>query len=663
MGAILNTLLKKSALLQCPCCPSIVTAALEQLSDPHAADFMADTPIAFDPVLSVRLRHYYAATEASATLADPSPLLRALLLSAPVVEETRLPQYAECWHRSLEVASLTRALAKRSGLVALEIAWLAGLTHNLAQYAQFLPNACHETLDETAQADISATWVNGLDEEGWLADAVRYHTLPLARTKTAHPLVKTLQLAYLLATRPHVSDSVDVRTGLTMLGIGSGEGASLLADAHAQVHQLAQRFDLAEVQPNTATSGYSPLVRAYANQAAQSAIHTYLRGADQLHSLQQALRAGLQTLFGIDHVCLFVPHTDGMLRVSPLFAPPSALTGLSVAQDDGHSVLSLALAEGQAQRFDSCEPAFSIVDAQIARVLGVSGYWCQPVVVGEGQSALLLCGEMQPTIGPLWQDFMSEWAKAHLRLGAPPAFHESAESEFIPRDRVRRAIHEIANPLTNMRNYVTLLSARTGTDASILRDLSIIGGEIERVARIVRGLTSVEEVLLPPQNIELVSVNTLVSELVRMTIGTLLAPNKISVQIDLNPEVQPMPLHKDPLKQVLFNLAKNAVEAMGQGGHLTFTTRLINLHGTRQVEIEVADNGPGLPEHLPANIFDTVESQKAGDHAGLGLGISYKLINQIGGSIDYVSSPSGTRFMIRLPTVQGGLQPLRNASL
>jgi len=648
--------------MQCPCTPGVVAAALEQLAGPVSPDFTLDRHTAFDPVLSVRLRHFQAAADASATLADPAPMLRAMLLSAPVAVGAVFPQYAESWHRSILVANLTHALAKRSGLVSLEMAWLSGLTHNLAEYAQLIPHIGEEIFDEATVAEVSAAWLQGLDEEGWLADAVRYHTLPLLRTKTAHPLVRILQLAYLLATRPHVLDSVDVRTGLTALGIGSGETASLLTDAQASAQQVANRFGLAESQLQAYESGYGKLARAYANQAAQSAMHTYLRSADQLVPLQQAVHAGLRTLFGIEKVCMFVPHSDGMLKVSSVFDPPVGLTNLVVAQDDGHSVLARAFAQTQALRFDIETPDFSVVDAQIARVMGVSNYVCQPVTIGKDQMALLLCGDMQQTPGHLWMDFISEWAEAHLRVESLPALNVSSAGEVIPRDRVRRAIHEIANPLTNMRNYVSLLSARSGTDASVQRDLNIIGEEIERVARIVRGITDVEDVA-SIQNIELVSVNTLVSELVRMTIGTLLAPNKISVQIDLNPEVQPMPLQKDPLKQVLFNLAKNAVEAMGQGGHLSFTTRLIHVQGVTQVEIEVADTGPGIPEYMRANIFSATGSNKGGDHAGLGLVISHKLVSQMGGSIDYVTSPTGTRFLVRLPTIQTNLLPLRNASI
>lgn len=640
--------------------PGVVAALLEQLSGSISPDFALDAQTAFDPVLSVRLRQFQMAADASATLADPTPLLRALLLTAPVAEGAQLTEYVAYWTRSLKVASLTRALAKRSGQAAPETAWLAGLTHNLADYAQLLTHRTGISLDETQRAGVSAAWVRDLDEEGWIADAVRYHELPLARTKAGHPLVKMVQLAFLLATRPQAADSVDVRTALSAFGVGSGEGASLLDDAETYVAQLSQRFGLAATQSPTHSSGYEQLARAYAHQAAQSAIHTYLRSADQLAPLQQALRAGLRTLFGIQRVCLFVPDGNGVLRASSVFDPPTALSGLAVAQADGHSILSRAISQNESLHFDLGQADFSVIDAQIARVMGVSAYLCQPVIMGNAQPALLLCGDMQPTAGALWRDFISEWAEAHARVEPPPSLNLGPSAEAVASDRVRRAIHEIANPLTNMRNYVTLLSARPGTDASVQRDLHIISEEIERVARIVRTLTQTEEA--PPQQAaELVSVNTLVSELVRMTIGTLLAPNKISVQIDLNPEVLPMPLQKDHLKQVLFNLAKNAVEAMGQGGHLTFATRLIRLSGTTQVEIEVADTGPGLPASLGPNIFQGVRSQKGGDHAGLGLNISHRLVTQMGGSIDYESSASGTRFKVRLPTVQDGQQQLRKA--
>jgi signal transduction histidine kinase len=241
---------------------------------------------------------------------------------------------------------------------------------------------------------------------------------------------------------------------------------------------------------------------------------------------------------------------------------------------------------------------------------------------------------------------------------AAPAGQAQERADDIPRDRVRRAVHEVANPLTIMRNYVNLLSERLGADSAVQRDLGIIGDEIERVARIVRGITLTEEVSAPPTTLELVSVNSVVSELVRMALGTLFVPNKVNVQIDLNPDVPPLPLEKDLLKQVLFNLAKNAVEAMQAGGHLKFTTRLVDADGQRQIEIEVADTGPGLPVAVASRLFEPVVSEKGGDHAGLGLTISRSLVERMHGNLSCSSSPQGTQFLIRLLTLQNGQAPL-----
>ncbi|MDP1534630.1 MAG: ATP-binding protein, partial [Rubrivivax sp.] len=190
-------------------------------------------------------------------------------------------------------------------------------------------------------------------------------------------------------------------------------------------------------------------------------------------------------------------------------------------------------------------------------------------------------------------------------------------------------------------------------------DLGIIADEIERVARIVRGITASEEIGPPAvATLELVSVNSVVSELVRMALGTLFTPNKVNVQIDLNPDVPPMPLQKDPLKQVLFNLAKNAVEAMQGGGHLKFSTRLATLDGQQYVEIEVADTGPGLPATVTSHLFEPVISEKGGDHAGLGLTISRGLVERMNGQLSCTSTPQGTHFLIRLPTLQNGQVPI-----
>ena len=653
MGELSNNLLKKSGLTACQCAPGVVAEALELLMRGEAAQAEFAACVRCDPVLALRLQLLPVDFSAQ------PDLLRALLLAAPVAAGAAQVSYVGRWRQSIGVAHLAQALGVRSGAVDAEAAWTAGLAHNLADYldTDIMPPA-H-----------AADWLEALDTDGWLADAVRYHAEPLARGRAAHPLVRIVQLAYQLATRADAVDSVDVRAALAALQMGAGEAAQLLADSQVQVRQLAQRFGLLDAVAQSASGGFDRLARLYAAQAAQSALHGHFRQSDGSSSqtfglLQDSLRA----LFGIEHTCLFAPAADGTLRLTTLIPAGAGLRALAIPPDDGHSALPRALARNAPQQFERGEADAALVDEQIARLLGVARFLCQPLALHDGQMGVLVAGDALPGLGlsPLWRFTLTECSErlrpavvpAAAPPAAPPSVAPAAQSDDIPRDRVRRAVHEVANPLTIMRNYVNLLSERLGADSAVQRDLGIISDEIERVARIVRGITLAEEIAVPAASLELVSVNSVVSELVRMALGTLFAPNKVNVQIDLNPDVPPLPLQKDLLKQVLFNLAKNAVEAMHAGGHLKFATRLVDVDGQRQVEIEVADTGPGLPVAVASHLFEPVVSGKGGDHAGLGLTISRSLVERMRGHLSCTSTPQGTHFLIRLPTLQDREAPL-----
>ena len=651
MRDLSNNLLKKSGLTACLCAPGVVAEALELLMRGEAAQAEFAACVRFDPVLALRLQRL----PAGFGLEHPD-LLRALLLAAPVATGAAQASYAVNWRQSIGVAYLAQALALRTGVADAEAAWTAGLAHNLAAY--FDPG-----MSPLAHA---ADWLDGMDPDGWVADAVRYHAEPLTRGRAAHSLVRIVQLAYQLVTRADAVDSVDVRAALAALQIGAGESAQLLADSQAQVRQQALRFGLADAVGQASGTGFDRLARLYAAQAAQSALHGHFRHAGESGQVFSRLQDALRALFGVDRACLFAPAADACLRPSVLIPAASGLGALAIPPDDGHSALPRALARNAPQQFERGEADAALVDEQIARLLGVSNFLCQPLSLSDGRVGVLVVGDVAAGLSasPLWRFLLAECTEALWPLPAKapsPAMAAPAPvvpADDIPRDRVRRAVHEVANPLTIMRNYVNLLSDRLGADSTVQRDLSIISDEIERVGRIVRGITAAEEHAPPATALELVSVNSVVSELVRMALGTLFAPNKVNVQIDLNPDVPPLPLQKDLLKQVLFNLAKNAVEAMNAGGHLKFTTRLVDVDGQRQIEIEVADTGPGLPAAVATRLFEPVVSEKGGDHAGLGLSISRSLVERMHGQLSCASTAQDTHFLIRLPTLQQGQAPL-----
>ncbi len=656
MEELSHNLLKKSELTALPCIPGVVAEALELLMRGDAAQAEFAACVRCDAVLALRLRLL------PVDFGTQPDLLRALLLTVPVAAGATQATHASRWRQSIQVAHLARSLAAQSGAIEAEAAWMAGLVHNLADY----PGA--DPVPRLHAGDRQSA----LDSDGWLADAVRYHAEPLARGRAAHPLVRIIQLAYHLATRVDAMESVDVRAALAAWQIGAGDAARLLAESETATEELAQRFGLADDLAPPAAAGAERLVRLYASEAARGALRAHFDRPDaSAGRIFKRLQDTLRVLFGIEQACLFAPSADGLLRPDPLIPAEAGLGALAIPSDDGHSALSRALVHNAPQQFGRGEPGTALVDEQIARLLRVTRMLCQPLALHDGRVGVLVAGDpvRGQAMAPLWRCAMAECSEAlrsapaataapHVAPIPAPGGTAAGQDDAIPRDRVRRAVHEVASPLTIMRNYVNLLSDRLGADSAVRRDLGIIGDEIERVARIVRGITRAEETALPAASLELVSVNSVVSELVRLGLGTLFTPNGVNVQIDLDPEVLPIPLQKDLLKQVLFNLAKNAVEAMQAGGQLKFATRLAAAEGRNLVEIEVADTGPGLPPAIASHLFEPVVSEKGGDHAGLGLTISRGLVERLNGELICTSTPQGTRFLIRLPTLQNGRDPL-----
>lgn len=100
------------------------------------------------------------------------------------------------------------------------------------------------------------------------------------------------------------------------------------------------------------------------------------------------------------------------------------------------------------------------------------------------------------------------------------------------------------------------------------------------------------------------------------------------------------------LNQVWTNLIDNAVDALGEGGRITLRTRT---RGGR-VSVEIADDGPGIPEDLQPQVFDAFFTTKAVDQGtGLGLDIAQRIVVRHRGEIRLHSVPGDTRFEVLLP--------------
>jgi signal transduction histidine kinase len=113
----------------------------------------------------------------------------------------------------------------------------------------------------------------------------------------------------------------------------------------------------------------------------------------------------------------------------------------------------------------------------------------------------------------------------------------------------------------------------------------------------------------------------------------------------LSPYLGEIDCDPDKLKQVFINIISNGLQAMSEGGTITVSTQKI-WHG---IEVRISDEGTGIHEKDLEHIFEPFYTTRERG-SGLGLSISYKLIEAHAGEIWAVSHPGeGTTFVIRLP--------------
>lgn len=601
-----------------------------------AAHISYDAPLALAVLKAARQVGEQKYIAASPQLADcvrqlGTDFVRALVLAA----RPRQAEQQATWEAAVRVAYLARLIAAHTQVCDDEQAWLAGLSHNLADYAGF------------AEADRLDEWLLSADPSGFVVDAVRFCRVSPARVKSAHPLVRVLQLAASLIYSVHVNGNVGVRASLGGLGLEVAEVERLQTEADYLAQEAIHRYSSHELAAASAGS----LTQAYAALARASSLQDFLGPAADLESLSRRAALAMQALFGAGPAVVLRTEGNLLMPVS-WWASPPGLAALTLPADFVQSALSRA-ASGTAAFWQSAEAdQFPVIDAQVARLLGAETLLCEPLGSSGNAQVVLIAGNAsrEAMDSPNWKELVRALSGriAALQDGSTS---RPTDADVISRHEVRKAVHEASNPLTIIRNYVNLLSAKFVEDKDTQRDLAIIGGEIERVAGILQGLGAKRDAATPSETGPgtWVDINQVISELVRMSLDTLFLPNKVNVQIDLDPGMGSIVTQRDQLKQVLLNLAKNAVEAMPRGGKLTFATTRSEHGGRNCAVIAIQDTGPGLPQQVREQMFQPAVSTKGGEHAGLGLYISQNLVKTMGGEIECDSDASGSIFRIYLP--------------
>jgi len=205
--------------------------------------------------------------------------------------------------------------------------------------------------------------------------------------------------------------------------------------------------------------------------------------------------------------------------------------------------------------------------------------------------------------------------------------------------------HEINNPLTGIMVFTSMSLEKSELPPEVRSDLRTVLDETQRCADIVKRLLEFSRET--PPAIEIVDVNELLEKTFTFLERQVSFHNIIMEKhfSDSLPKI-----HGDPvqLKQVFMNMLVNASQAMMLGGMLKAGTSLWEEQG---VEVYVSDTGCGISEERLKNIFDPFFTTKR-NGTGLGLSVSYGIVQNHGGKIDVESRVGeGTTFRIFLPFV------------
>ncbi len=228
--------------------------------------------------------------------------------------------------------------------------------------------------------------------------------------------------------------------------------------------------------------------------------------------------------------------------------------------------------------------------------------------------------------------------------------------------------HEINNPLGVILGFTEILLDRippASKEHEILKTIERQGLNAKRIVENLMGFArqrSTQEAFSDLndnlQNVLLLVQNTLLTK-------------KIDLELDFTPDLPKVKGGAAELQQVFLNLITNAVAAMPEGGKLTVGSRLDAERNA--VEAFITDTGTGIPKEYLDRIFDPFfTTEKVGEGTGLGLFVSYAIIEKSGGHIRFETHTAeeapgaiGTTFFVSLqpePGVQETAGPGNSAS-
>ncbi len=596
------------------------------------------------------------------------------------------------WEHSLRSALLARELARELAYANTDEAYLGGLLHDVGQLAmlaadadRYLPLIARSEDDDALcraeqdsfklmHAEVGAWLIDKWKLDSLLSDAVLYHHDTLDRVVGAHPLIRIVFLANRLAGLRGQVPGDDVAELARACEAADVDLASLLERTGQELFELADELGIELPEIHSGTGVAAAVGAADAIDHAADALSDRVRdvllidnvlcdvppAAGSEATLRHIAQAA-QVLFKVTPVFYFLPQTLGsdLYRAHPIGARRTPVAQLEFVRGRGRSGLTRAIEQGIVS-LTAGAPDNGLLDEQLLRLTGNAGLLLVPLrsqnvchgILVAGCESLLHANDLWARI-PCFESF-ARLAGDLLRRGATAPLAAApaqppAAAEDVVRERLRRVVHEIGNPLAIIQNYLSALKTKYAESDVGTRELSIVSDEIGRLTRILRGaLDDSGKGSGAPAPIKL---NALIENLVVLCRSSGIIAKSIEIRTELSADTIELWTDSDRLKQLLLNLLKNAIEALpASGGLITVATAPWgNGAAPTHMEIRIEDDGPGIPAEVLAQLYKPVTSNKGGAHQGVGLAVVGQLVGDLHGLINCRSNTQGSCFQLLLP--------------
>lgn len=560
----------------------------------------------------------------------------------------RWQQLRDFWRHSLTTALTARALGRLTGYPDNEEAFMVGVLHNVGELIALRQPAGdnHQALLDN-QIEMGARLAEHWGLGQMATDAIRYQQVPAREIRDASHLVKLINLS----TRLALSDSSGIEAAQTIFGLTSALTREICARIEREVSSVAQSLEIPLDGPFDGESAHRRLFNQVVRSAlVDQALQTLPAQSTDTELLATALR-NLVTLTGRPGLA-FQEH-EGVLRL--LAATRSRPPHIEVPLDNPRSLVARVATLYETEVL--AEDHRTVLDQQLLDLLDCPSMMCV-AVHGNGRChGVYVIGldatsdaEDSEVLLDLFARRVAGLADT-LELESPARGDETLE-QLAHRIELRKRVHEISNPLTIVRQYIYQLQSKLASldgGERVQPDLQIVREEMDRAVALLERISETD----PPgvdDNGPALELNTELTLLCELFEDALFAPAHIDCKPTLTATSTAIRATRGPVRQLIMNLVRNAVEAMKEGGELRLHTAApVWQDGRQWVELLIEDSGDGIPASVRSHLFKPVRSTKGPAHSGLGLSIVKQLMDDMEGIISCKTSDQGTSFRLLLP--------------